>query len=920
LDSLHEDALYGELADLGLDDLLKRALEVDHIPPDRQASVWTLASMHRLQNDKTLSDPERQAILNKLISGVDQTLATLGNDPELLMEEAKVIAQQAVDPQTGLLEYWGGSAAQRAHLRPAAQAAVHMFDAAATAATAQATDLANRITSPDDKIAEQWRKASDIAGEAAYQKARLQCALALSLEPDDPQRQSAISDAIKSLATWDTPDSGIQAQVHLLLAKLHVLTGDHDEIETAQGLLSDFTRDHVTDVISPAPSHELVYEAMCYRVIAALAENDLARAQTAMDDAEVYQNAKFEHDREQEAALRLLKYRLLAQQADQAADGPDKDAANSAAVQALTGLIHDFPNLRDAIYHQLAARLPASPDLSTLDPTLLLAVVDQGREAVAGATPDRPADPAQLRQSTNAAREVLKRLDAKNYPVAEAVESSFLLGIFEEALGHKAAAVDALLDHITRFGSDPNSHADVALDRARAMISQMRQATPPDPEVRRLEDRFLPTAVNPPFNQKEFALQYAANLFSEQKWGDAISYYEKVPDTEPPKLLLVARYGEMVALKNQLEQTHGLTAAEKNQYTTQIQGLADRVGALAHQILQSNASDADKLSAKSTLSRMSLIAADITRRDQNDPQRVLQLLDGFESSVQGLPDAKSLVSGALFLRVQAYMQLRRSNDATQTLVKFLSTSTPDEGAQTVHDLLATLNKDLDSARGERDAAAQRKDGAAEQKANADIRTLADNRAMLSGFLVKWASDSQDPKIHSYAYTYERFDADTKRLAAELESDPTARKRELNTALRLYHDLQSPQNIALYQAGITTESGIDRDYPDPLVSLGIGLISYDLGDCQAVKSALGPLIQDEKLGQNNDQYWEASYKLLDCLNTLAKAGDPSTSEAQVQQSLKVLYLIWRDGTGGPLYHEKFEALRKSVLPDWKIPTN
>ena len=96
---------------------------------------------------------------------------------------------------------------------------------------------------------------------------------------------------------------------------------------------------------------------------------------------------------------------------------------------------------------------------------------------------------------------------------------------------------------------------------------------------------------------------------------------------------------------------------------------------------------------------MTLIAADITRREQNDPKRVLELLNGYESTVQGLQDAKSLVSGALFLRVQAYMQLGHNNDATATLVKYLTTATPNEGAQTVHDLLATLNTELDQARG-----------------------------------------------------------------------------------------------------------------------------------------------------------------------------------------------------------------------------
>jgi tetratricopeptide (TPR) repeat protein len=599
-----------------------------------------------------------------------------------------------------------------------------------------------------------------------------------------------------------------------------------------------------------------------------------------------------------------LSYRILAMGADQLPAGSQKDAANASAVEALAQLVRDFPNLRDAIFRQLAARLPASPDLTKLDPVLLLALVDQGRQAIVGAGPLHPADGARLREATGAAREILERLSNKNFPRAEAVEASFLLGIFQEYLGDKIGAVDSLLNHIERFGGDPGSHARVALERARSLIAQLRQSNPSDPTVEQLENRFLPIAINQPFNRHEFALQYAASLFAQSKWEEAIKYYRMVPDTEQPGRLLIARYGEMIALKKELEETPNLQADQKQQWTQQIQNLADSVTSLASEVIDGSGSAEEKERAKSTLARMTLIAADISRRERNDPQRVLQLLEGFENAVTGLQDAKSLVNGALFLRVQAYMQLGRDNDATATLVKYLNTATPNEGAQTVHDLLATLNTELDQAR---------RSGSADQ-----MRQLADNRAMLSGFLVKWAEGSSDPKVHGYSYIYRRFDADTKRLAAELETDPTARQRDLAGALQLYQQLLSPENVAMYQAGL--DPGADKDYPDPLVTLGIGLIAYEQGDCQTVKSTLGRLIQDEKLGEDNDQYWEAAYKLLDCMHTLANQGDKSTTLADVQKSLKVLYLIWRDETGGGKYHDKFEAMRKEILPDWTPPAS
>jgi hypothetical protein len=375
----------------------------------------------------------------------------------------------------------------------------------------------------------------------------------------------------------------------------------------------------------------------------------------------------------------------------------------------------------------------------------------------------------------------------------------------------------------------------------------------------------------------------------------------------------------MVALKNELDETDKLTSDQRQANVDEIEKLANQVQAIGQQIVSGSNSDHDKTEARSILARTSLLAADITRREGNDPQRVLQLLDGFEDRVAGLPSAQQLLNGALFLRVQSYMQLGRNNDATKTLVEYLSGTEGSEGAQTVHDLLAVLNRDLDWTSAKADAAAARHDSTAQAAAQQSMIQLAANRAMLSGFLVQWATDSSDPKIRAYAYTYRRFDADAKRTAAELEPDAGKRKEELAEVMVLYKQLQTPEDLALYRATAEGEGGADPNEPDPLVTLGIGLTAYDLGDCQTVKQDLGSLIHDQKLGDDNDQYWEATYKLLDCMHTLAKNGDPNTTDAQVQQSLKILYLIWHDGTGGPKWHGKFEALRKEVLPDWTVPT-
>ena len=931
-----EQRRLADLATQDTDDQLRQAFDIDGLLPDQRNLYLALFHLHHAATDNVGSREQRLDLLQKAAFDLNKGLSQL-TDPNVLMQQGTLLASQGVDEQTSVLEYWGPSDKDKGWLRPIAETAFAVFGQASRFATEQATDLANRITSPTDPVADDWRKMNDLAGAAEYQTARMQYSFALSLDVADPRRNPQTAEALTTFSQWDTPDSGIQPQALLMMGKLHLIRLNKSDEGAAKEMFQDLLSGD-TMKVSPLPSPALQFEARCDLVIAALESGDMAAAQAALADATSYQQANFASDAEQAATLHLLNYRLLALVADQTPDGAAKQAADAAALSALTQLVTDFPSLRSVIYQQLSARVGADADPAKLPTLVLLSLVDQGRQAVivageAGSEQATDAKQAEsLRLSLAAAKELVTRYLARDIPADQAADASLMVGIFDEFLGDKFGAVDALLDHVQRFEGEQSAaivalaKTDFALDRARGLIAELRQSLPVDgrgkldPRVERLQDRFLPIAINPPFNRREFALQYAASLSAEGKWESAANYYRMVPDSDPPDHVLAARYGEMLAWKNDLDDRDDLTSSQRQQRAEEIERLARTVRQVAATIQNSGASDADKTRARSTWARTTLLAADVTRREEHDPQHVVDLLNGFEESVRGLPDAGSLLNGALFLRVQSYMQMGRNHDATMTLVQYLNATGGGEGAQTVHDLLTVLNRDLDKARADADAAAAAGDATAQRVDERSIQQLAANRAMLSGYLVEWATDSGDPSIHAHAYIYRRFDADSKRLAAELQTDPQTRKQNLEQVLKLYQDLLSPDNVALYQTSLDPAAGEDKDYPDPLVTLGIGLTAYDLGDCQTVKQSLGQLIHDQKLGEDNDQYWEATYKLLDCMNTLAKSGDPQTPMSQVEQSLKVLYLIWRDGTGGPKWHAKFEALRKQVLPDWTPPTS
>jgi hypothetical protein len=308
------------------------------------------------------------------------------------------------------------------------------------------------------------------------------------------------------------------------------------------------------------------------------------------------------------------------------------------------------------------------------------------------------------------------------------------------------------------------------------------------------------------------------------------------------------------------------------------------------------------------ISRTPLLAADLALRAQKNPQRALDLLTNFESSIAGVEGNESLLAEALFIRVQALMALGKNTEATATASTLLQSKGGNEGARIVFGLLEKLDADMDQARKQNNAERQRQ--------------LADSRAAISGFLVEWSKNNPDPNIQKYAYRYAVFDAATKHMAANLENDPAQKQEKLKQALDLYKSLESPANRKLYAETIEKGSGVDPNAPDPSVSYVIGLIEFDLKNYKEAQARLGPLIYERKLGNptrevvdadgsiktvENEMYWEGVYKLLRS-NAEVAAEDPKAMEA-TKTYLKNLYIRYGSEVGGANWNDEMDALRR-----------
>jgi len=928
LDSLaNDDKVMAELASRGLTTLLDRAFTVNNVPADRQQAILSLGSLQQL-SDPLVTDQQKQQLIDTIVANVPTLLPALSSNPQTVFQQAYIIYTVAAEPLVSTLENLPNDQA-KARLLPIATAIVAMDDAAFKVEDAIRTRLGNNMPAANaanfQAVANQWQEADDFCGKVLYMKCKAEYAQALAMEPADLKRTTIIKDALDNLAGWDSPDSTIQPAVRIQMAQLDIAKNDATSLGEARKLLRTII-DTKTDVL-PAPTDGQKFDARFFLVLEAMTEGDAATAKILLGDLATFQKANLAGDTAAGLSVQLMNYRLLAMKADKAT-GEEKIAANADAVTALGQTLKDFPQYKGLILQQLAARLPDNPDMTKLDPLLLDSLQMQAWAAIKDKKPEDPFDKGKVQRGLAAAQEVMRRGASEKIDAHILQSSSLIIGQFYRYLGKPTESATAFLDHAEKFAkAGPDAKAAVALGLAADVIDGMNKSNPGSEDVVTLQDRYLTLAVNPPFAHKEYALQLAGRLFRKNQWMEAVKYYRLVGNTAPLADQLTARFFELLATKSELDENTKLTAGDRSQLVSNIQATVPWVNTLADQIVAAaGGSDADKKRARSDKAQTALIAADIVRREQKKPDAVLALLNGYEDSVKDLPNEKALLSRALFLRVDSYMALKQNNKATDALVQFLQTAGMDEGAPTVLALLKNLNEDVAHAEAAAEAARKDNNTAALDAALKSMHDTADSRTQLCEFLVKWATDkaateTKDPlKAKIQLYWFSRFQADAKRLSATLETVPEDRQKELSDALAMYQALQSEQNVAVYKEMVakqntTAQHKIDPKYPDPFVTVGFGLIAFELQQYDKARDTLFPLIKDGKLGENNDLSWEATYDYLYAAHQLAKQSNSTVDENDVKQSLKGLYAVWQENTGGLQFKQKYADLCQELMPGW-----
>ncbi len=941
LNSLSDDALYTDLAARQMQQLLNHAFDANKVPESQRSAMLAIPAINRLGD---IENPprgfERAQLIERVREGADRVVTGIDN-PDTLLELASKLIKGAVEPETNIIEYWGETPKTQHRLAGAIDPVMKILEKAVTTGKERANKLADQLNKGNNqRVAQAWQQADDLATLAEYTRAMVSYNKAMSIPANAKgmeERKRLADDAIQFLQAYDNNESGVQAAVRNRMGKLNFIKHEYgpandlfESVETGK------TSDKNNPKIDPAPKPEEQYEARTFGILCELTQGQTDRASKGLDELIAWQQQAVKDPRAQEslaAAAEVLRYRILLKERDKAKDPAQQKEINGKALAVLTDLSQKQPEeVRIIIAEQLLEVAGDNLDLKTAEPLILESLVNRGAAEIDTVDDISKAPPQTVKhaeQAIAAARELVARKDPR---VAQrvAVQIPLLL----EKLGRKVEAVNAYLDYIEKKQGTPKN-IQFAFEKARYLLSTLLRggADKTDPAVSAAWERYLPIAIDG-FGQKDFAFDYASRLRAKNppRFADAVKYFRMVPPTD--KRLLRARYREMITLTDWLyavgpDKKPLLNKQEHEAKVREALKVGEEVRKLSQEQIAATKDPKEQASLRSQLAVVTLTQAELAASEEKpDWQNVLKIINGFEEQTANLDNADALNRKVMELRVAAQIQLGQTQQAAETLQTLVAREPGGRAQGLVLGILQKLNDDYDRAKAAGD--------------DARAASIIKSRAGLSGVLVNWARNHKDEKVRRNLYVYEVYDADTQRLFGE-SLEGADRDKQLNKAMNSFEDLRKPAGIDAYKQIVADrkkenpQDKTDPDAPDPQVTLGIALTTYDLKDWKKAATELRKLVYARKIGTRtrtevdaktgeykivpNEQYWEAIYRYYDAVVQWAK-GAPDDKDAQaelgaVKTLLRRDYVAGADEVGGIKWRDEFEKLRKDLIPDLDI---
>jgi hypothetical protein len=918
LDALDESRTLQTLTELGLEDLLRHALERQGVSEEDADVYLANIALSRLTGDAFVPSTERQALVLDVVGGVDDlvTREVLERDvPAMagqMMRQATVLIDRGIGEEVRLLEYFGDNADRRRYVGPVADAVRRLLTRAGELYAAEADRLEEMIVDANQPEVQRAAAARRSSQQAASLLPFADYYRLLAIDPDSPDRVQLADELIKQLSPLDVERNPQRDFVQLLLGKISSAKSTSEGRQAA--------RDYFDGAIAAGSDPTRLFDAYFGRTVVEALDGkpDAAEAQMDRFDAWYAQQDKEGPLAGRDPLVLVASYRVAEAKARVGETAEARAEAEQDVTRILMRLVNDYDGYRPIVTDQLLARLEDDSDLASLSPLLLDAVVDQGRAEAArvaaqqtAAANDPNIDPPTIDEETveqgiAAARELLSRLQAGGDVDPQSVANSvFLAALMEQTLGRPMESVDLFL----AYGELPSAESDRrrnAYRRALGIIEEVRADVEPGSELELAADereaRLLPVLVDE-FGDEQRAFDLALRLHRNGDLAGAAAYYAKVPQDDPR--LPDAQRLRFLAVAQLAAETDGEDAAYERRVAEAIEQGQAAVASLDQAIASAQGSAREAYRQRGAETRVAL--ARLQLNEENNPEAATRLLRDLEERVEGLDGANTILDDALPLRFQAQAAAGDVDGATSDLLALLDDSDAQRGFRYIQQFRDTLSAAYDRA-------VQR--GDAEQQ-----RQLTLVRATVTPQLVDWIDRSDDPEYRRFAYAFRKLDAETQLQAALEEQDPTSRQQRLETARRRFSELNEAANIRQFQGLIEGLSDAERQQVlyDPEVLLSLGRIEYALGQFEQAQGRFNRLLGDRTLGEPtllqttdgmtrrvpNDDYWEA--QLLFIRSSL----ESGASEEEMQRLLRRLYALNGDGVGGTKWQDEFAQLRERL---------
>lgn len=897
LNALGDERVLAELASRNLETLLDYSFDRLDVPEEQRQTYTVTVALSRLRDEAaSLSPNERRRAIQNVVDGIGAILPTV-NDPQLLAEQGNILVTQGVLDDATDLENWGANATLQQRLRPTVQTAIDLYEKARQISENQLATLENQIDGPNDTVdIQRYQQADSVYRTADYTRQVLDYYLALSMDPADARRRQLAKGVMEYLQPFIGNSQVDQLYYTNLYGKTALLAADDASLSAAADAFDRVLQAPLAplDEAEKTYLHAQTFQAHYFKTLTLLAQEQVDAAKQQSQLLDEFVEKQLAEDAVSRVYADVLKYRI----ADAEAKQTGSSEAAQAAIDILANLSQQYPAFSSVVSQQLLSALPESPteqQLSQYNRLQLNALIDRAIDDYNAALAGEAYSAAELDAGIAAAEKLVA--DESLQP-AQVELAAWRLPLLKAAKGDELGALDAFLAYAERYRNVNAERAEEALRQSETAIARLGRDESIQSEVAAARSRFLPIAVAEPFNWSRFILPYATHLLRYDRVDEAAEVLRRLPsdheDYDASRYyLLLADSRRLAALPAESPLRAELQADVQQLTATVSRNLREQIA---------NASGDQAKALKSRLAGVRLQAADSALDEQNQPAQAVEVLKGFEQDIAGLPNEQELLGNALFIRFRALSALGEYQRATEELLRYVDQAGPERGVQIVYNFLQTLDEEFNEAR--------------RLKQPQQQQSLAEARVALTPQLIRFAEQAG---LQTAVYTYKRYDAESRRIAAEVTADPARKQELLEASLQQFAELETPEQERLFKSDLAGSF----DKYDPLVTLGIARTLYDLDRMEEANGRFGRLLQDRVLGrpintvrdaatgsveqESNANYWEALLKWYRTEQALDRLSDEDL------RNLRSVYIRYGDDTGGPEWADAFRQLRQDLLP-------